>query len=55
MMKLLSLECFPLKPVNVTNGIAKWIITCENAKGLFSVIDAIMKHKEYGLSLRRNS
>ncbi len=48
-MKLLSLRCFPLKPINIKNGIAKWIIACESVKGLFSVIDAITKHKGYKL------
>lgn len=48
-MKLLSSRCFPLKPINIKNGIAKWIIACESVKGLFSVIDTIIKHKGYKL------
>ncbi len=48
-MKLLSLRCFPIKPVTIKNGVARWIIVCENVENLFSVIDAITKHKGYRL------
>lgn len=48
-MKILSLGCFPIKPVAIKKGIAEWTVACEDFKKLFLLIDTITRRKSYKL------
>lgn len=47
---LLELRCFPIEPITVQRGIAKWVIALEEPKNLFSLIESLTKKNGYKLA-----
>lgn len=47
---LLELRCFPIEPITIQGGIAKWIIVLEDPKNLFPLIETLTKKNRYKLA-----